>query len=174
MRCIGFAASLALCSCVGSMVRAPKPLPASGVVECTDTMEMPVAATLGAVASAAAFAYGMTHLDGALENGGIIWLPLLGGASVEMLVAGGLGYSYASECRDAKRRGAELARRNEVRAKARAEAGVLWKRAAAAARAENCTTVRELDPRVRELDVEFHAVVFERDVAIARCLAALE
>lgn len=171
MHSVYLAAALALSGCVPSMVRAPKQLPADGNVQCTDTMEVPLAAAAAAVVSAGAFAYAMTHPESTLDHGATYWAPLLGGASVDMLFAAGLGYSYAGDCRVAKRRGAELARRNEARAKARADAGTLWKRAAAAARADDCATVRELDPQIRELDVEFHAVVFGRDVAITRCLA---
>jgi hypothetical protein len=43
--------------------------------------------------------------------------------------------------------------------------------AAAAARRDDCEAVRTADVNVRDLDAEFHAVVFVRDVAIARCLA---
>lgn len=74
-------------------------------------------------------AYAVTHAEGAIEHGGVIWVPLLATASVDMLYAAGLGYSYALECRAAKRRGAEqaeLARRKEAKANARAEAGTLW------------------------------------------------
>ena len=46
----------------------------------------------------------------------------------------------------------------------------LTQRAQAAARADRCDEVRELDPKVKALDEDFHAVVFMRDVAIKRCL----
>lgn len=46
----------------------------------------------------------------------------------------------------------------------------LTKQAAAAARAWDCTQVQAIAPRVRELDLDFHVVVFMRDVAIQRCL----
>ena len=171
---IWFAAPLALCACLGSMVRAPEQIPASGVVECTDTMEVPIAAAIVAVASAGTFIYSMAHLEGAIDHGGVLWVPLLGTLSVDTLFAAGLGHSYVDECRDAKRRGAELVLRKHAQAEARAQAGTLWKRAASAARGDDCATVRELDPKIRELDVEFHDVVFARDVAIARCLATRE
>jgi hypothetical protein len=48
----------------------------------------------------------------------------------------------------------------------------LTKRAAAAARGADCTQVQAISPRVRDLDLEFHATVFMRDVAIQRCLRA--
>ncbi|HUS30913.1 MAG TPA: hypothetical protein VMZ53_20525 [Kofleriaceae bacterium] len=52
----------------------------------------------------------------------------------------------------------------------RAEAWELTKQAAAAARSADCTQVQAIDPRVRDLDLEFHGIVFLRDVAIRRCL----
>lgn len=55
----------------------------------------------------------------------------------------------------------------------RAQAWALTKEAAAAARHEDCASVRAADTTVRDLDAELHAVVFERDVAIARCLGRL-
>jgi hypothetical protein len=140
-------------------------------------MERPIVAAVAGIAGIGATAYLVTHPEGALQDGRVIWAPLLGTASVLVVVSAALGHSYALECRTAKRRGAEqaeLVRHKEAQAKARTEAGTLWKRAATAARADDCATVRELDPRIRELDVEFHAVVFARDVAIARCLATRE
>ncbi|HUS33333.1 MAG TPA: hypothetical protein VMZ53_32745 [Kofleriaceae bacterium] len=52
----------------------------------------------------------------------------------------------------------------------RAEAWALTKQAQDAARAGDCTTVATLDAQVAQIDASFHAVVFARDVAIARCL----
>lgn len=46
-----------------------------------------------------------------------------------------------------------------------------WIAGVVAARVDDCKTVRDLDAQIRALDVELHAVVFARDVAIARCLA---
>ena len=56
------------------------------------------------------------------------------------------------------------------RERRRAEAWELTKLAEAAARQADCTQVQAIDPRVRDLDLEFHGVVFMRDVAIQRCL----
>lgn len=173
MRRLLLVALLVLSACVANMTRAPKQLPADGIVDCTDSMEAPIAAWAVAAASAGALVYAMTHIEATIDNGGVIWAPVLGMLSFQGLYGAGLGHSYADECRAAKRHGAQVAeraRRNEAGATARAEAGRLWKRAAAAARADDCATVRELDPQIRELDVELHGVVFARDVAIARCL----
>jgi len=46
------------------------------------------------------------------------------------------------------------------------------KKAQAAARADRCDEVRDLDATVMMLDADFHEVVFSRDVAIKRCLEA--
>ena len=54
----------------------------------------------------------------------------------------------------------------------RAAAWDLTKQAADAARREDCTEVQAIDPRVRDLDRDFHMSVFMRDVAIQRCLRA--
>jgi hypothetical protein len=53
----------------------------------------------------------------------------------------------------------------------RPEAWALTQQAQAAARAGDCVRVHALDDEVLRLDHEFHAVVFVRDAAIARCLA---
>jgi hypothetical protein len=56
------------------------------------------------------------------------------------------------------------------RERRRAEAWELTKQAATAARSADCSQVQAIDPRVRELDVEFHGEVFLGDIAIRRCL----
>lgn len=57
------------------------------------------------------------------------------------------------------------------RERQRAAAWELTKQAADAARADDCTQVQAIAPRVRELDAEFYVSVFVRDVAITRCLS---
>lgn len=46
----------------------------------------------------------------------------------------------------------------------------MTERAAAAARAGDCATVKKFDPAVDALDATYHDTVFVRDAAIARCL----
>lgn len=172
---IAFAAPLALCACLSSMQRAPKQIPADGVVECTDSLETPAALSIAALVGIGALAYAMTDMEMVIDTGGVMWAPVLALSVAALGHASVTGLDYASECRAAKQRGAEQAqtyRREQARASARAEAGALWKRAAAAARADDCETVRSLDPQIKNLDLEFHAVVFSRDVAIARCLVS--
>lgn len=113
---------LALGGCVGSMVRAPKQIPATGVVECTDSRDIPIAATVVAGVLGAGVAYGLTDMEAVIENGGVFWFPLLGSSSATHLFAATEGFSHVTECRDAKRRGAELARRDAAKARARLEA----------------------------------------------------
>jgi hypothetical protein len=163
--------AIALCGCVLTMVRPPKELPADGVVECTDTMAVPFSGALGL----ALLATVVLNFDKVIETvdntgGPVIWIPLMTATFLYSLDAAVIGPRYVVECRDAKRRGAELARRKAEQAEARAKAGELWKLAAAAARSQDCATVLALDLKILELDVEFHAIVFARDVAIARCL----
>jgi hypothetical protein len=73
----------------------------------------------------------------------------------------------AFEVREVERQAA--ARQAEF---ARTTAWQTTKAAAAAARADDCPRVRELDAQVRALDRDLHDTVFVHDVAIARCLAA--
>jgi hypothetical protein len=54
----------------------------------------------------------------------------------------------------------------------RARAWSITKQAAERARAGDCPTVREREREVESVDAEFHATVFLRDAAIARCLEA--
>lgn len=121
---------VALCSCVGSMVRAPKQIPPDGVVECTDSMETPIEAAAVGVVSTGVALYAGTHPQDASDSGGIFWGPVLAVAGVTLLLSAAVGASHARECRAAKQRGAEAETKS--------------KQADAAARADDCATVREL------------------------------
>ncbi len=167
------AACVMLGGCAGSIVRAPKQIPSDGVVECTDSYETPLEAlALGVVSMSVAISAPAADPQGTVDSGGIMWVPVLGILGVDALIASAEGAASVRDCRDAKQRGAEIAEAARRKAEARAEAETEWKRAYAAARADDCATVRALDPQIRELDVEFHDVVFMRDVGIARCLVS--
>lgn len=171
MSCTWVAACVVLCGCAGSIVRAPKQIPSDGVVECTDSMETPLESlAVGVVSTSVAVAAPAADPQGTVDSGGIMWVPVLGILGVDALIAAAEGAASVLECREAKQRGAEIAEAARRKAEARAEAETQWKRAYAAARADDCATVRALDPQVRALDVEFHDVVFMRDVGITRCL----
>jgi len=76
----------------------------------------------------------------------------------------------AADARVRQQRDAE--QRTLARAARRERAIELAKKAATTARADDCATVTSVDAELRDVDVEYHDVVFARDVAIARCLAA--
>jgi hypothetical protein len=170
---IWLAACLALCACFGDFVRAPTQIPSDGVVECTDSMRTPVEiAAFGAAAVGGSVLYFRADPEGAVDSGGWLLAAALASSGLWALLTAPDAAREVHECREAKQRGAVVAGAARRKAAARAEAGEKWKRAAAAARADDCATVRELDPQIRALDVELHDVVFARDVAIARCLVA--
>lgn len=81
------------------------------------------------------------------------------------------GYVQFGRCQQRRLAvGRERERLRQTRRAAREEANRLTKLAAAAARADDCATVRRQAPDVLALDPEFYEVVFMRDVAIRRCL----
>lgn len=171
MRALACYVALGACA---RMAPPPKVMPADGIVQCTDSLDAPVTATVvsavafGAIALLASDQFIVALFESDLWLYYVALVPSIAITSGEVALR---GYQSAFACRDAKRRGAELAASTQARRDARAKAGALWKRGAAAARADDCATVRAVDPQIRELDDEFHAVVFSRDVAIARCLA---
>jgi hypothetical protein len=102
---IGWVVYIALCGCLSGFVRVPKETPADGKIECTDSMERPIALVIGAVVAAGLTAYAAMDFERTFDHGGIIWFPLLPVASLNMLITADFAHSYVVECRDAKRRG---------------------------------------------------------------------
>ena len=98
--------------------------------------------------------------DTEIIDAGIVFVPIA--------VIGALVFITTDRAANEPESGPHLTRRE----RRRAEAWELTKQAATAARSADCTQVQAIDPRVRELDLEFHGVVFMRDVAIQRCLRA--
>jgi hypothetical protein len=85
------------------------------------------------------------------------------------------GYWTRRDCSAGVESSARLAKERDAQDQAFARRQGAWsvtKQAAAAARAGDCASVNAADAQVRELDADFHATVFVRDVAIARCLGA--
>lgn len=97
------------------------------------------------------------HEDTILRTG-LVFVPIA--------VIGALVY-IATDEKAKEPQGPTLTRRE----KKRLEAWELTKQAGQAARERDCMQVEAIHPRVRELDLEFHGIVFMRDVAIQRCLA---
>lgn len=88
-------------------------------------------------------------------------------------IAATKGFTNVRACRDHQ---IELAfeerhaKRTAPNVHAHDEAWSLTKRAAVSARNGDCKSVVGVDRALRDIDPEFHATVFARDVAIARCL----
>jgi hypothetical protein len=137
-------------------------------------MDGPLGTVAVGLASIAAISLYVAAADpqDVLDSGGLAWVPAVGAFGFGALMAAADGAAAVRDCREATQSGAVIAEENQRKAASRATAAPYWKRAATAARADDCKTVRALDPQIRVLDVELHDVVFARDVAIARCLSA--
>jgi hypothetical protein len=98
-----------------------------------------------------------SHKD-AILTGGLVFVPIS--------VLGAMVYIATDKQAMATEHTPTLTRRE----RRRIEAWELTKQAKEAARSADCTQVQAIDPRVKDLDFDFHGVVFMRDVAIQRCL----
>jgi hypothetical protein len=148
----------------------------TGDIECTDDIGVPIFDMIAglAVIGFAAYVYQDLHedpnsRDDAIKVAGpILFLSGLAFGSAYY------GFKNVPRCRKARAQEREniailRQRRRELKA-ARGTAWAVTQRAAAAARAGDCETVKSLDGAVRTIDEEFHRVVFLADVAISRCL----
>lgn len=112
---------------------------------------------IGVLAAVTGAAIAPAHSD-TLTNIGLVFVPVS--------LFGALLYIATDEEAREEHHGPVVTRREQRRETAWA----LTKQAADAARVEDCTQVQAIDPRVRDLDTDFHTVVFMRDVGIQRCL----
>jgi hypothetical protein len=163
---------LSLTACSWYAKGSPKRRVRAAPIECTDSYVRPIADTVGVAASATVGA--MIVRDGECGALDCFAGPMFIALAPIMAFTALDGYAKVHACR-AKQHEIRIEmiaeRAAEERATARAAAWRITKHAAGAARAGNCDDVRASDRRVRELDAEFHATVFVRDVGIARCLA---
>jgi hypothetical protein len=100
------------------------------------------------------------------------------GAGLSLLAAGSVyaasalyGTGMAKQCEQLNDTFEQERIAHEVMLARRERAWALTREAAAAARTADCNKVVELNAQVRAVDGDFHASVFVRDAAIARCLA---
>ncbi|HEU0033799.1 MAG TPA: hypothetical protein VFQ53_24395 [Kofleriaceae bacterium] len=101
----------------------------------------------------------------------------LGSLVSAVMLLGGLAHAVSAahgregvaHCEALRAREAAAAHASTER---RAEAWRLTKLAIDAAAHDDCAVVKQQDARVRELDPDFHATVFARNVALQRCLEA--
>jgi hypothetical protein len=146
-------------------------------VQCTNDIGVPIFdMTVGAVAlGISAYTYKTNRDDQSSRDDAaklaaptLLLSALAFGASVygvKMVSACNKAYRLEREERATNRR------LREHRKGAWARAWAATQQAAAAARSGDCALVTKLEQFVRELDGEFHDIVFARDVAIARCFA---
>lgn len=142
-------------------------------LECQSDIGVPIVDLLTALAGGSlaiayhAWAQNETGLNQAIDNLGFATTMTIGAFAA----AGAIyGFSQVGTCDriEAAWRAEQVA--HAERGQARDAAWAATKQAAAAARAGDCATVARLDADVRTLDADFHATMFTRDVAIARCL----
>lgn len=145
---------------------------------CTNDIGLPIFdATVGLLAVAfTAYIYSSLREDkNARDSAGKIAAPIL---SLSALGFGSsvYGFKMVSNCNRVKKLERDelkvMGQQRRHRKEAWGRAWGITQRAALTARTGDCVTVIKLSAVVNALDEEFHAAVFARDVAIARCLAS--
>ena len=144
------------------------------LVDCTDHYIYPtIDATLWATVTAATIYWAKAGTFEDCEALGCTILPYGIATAIVMPLVAAHGFERVHACRETKTRIARdrlIEEAHAARERAREHAWMMTKEAMTAARAGNCEAVRTLGVKVRDEDVDFHATVFVRDVAIARCL----
>lgn len=187
MKVIAMLAALGVAGCSLIGVRGPpSPLPAHGMVTCSDSYVAPIkdsVVTGLAVLAIAAGTYSTAVAprdsgDGRGDGQGIVDISAGGFWIFTGLVLGlpyGLsaisGYSDVSRCNDAN--GPTRQRQLETDAAMVEQAEQLTNAAVLAARAGDCATMRQIALRLKNLDSHLHDTLFH-DPAITHCLAAVD
>ena len=132
--------------------------------------------TVGAVGLGAMTGEAYVHRNDA-DSAAFIWVAPLAIGVAAFTASAVYGFIEPGVCErtvaDQQRIQLEAAQRDErdrARFQARVQASARLRAAAEAARRGDCESVRAASDDVLAIDREFHAVVFVRDVAIARCL----
>jgi hypothetical protein len=162
-------------------VRGPsRPRSVDEPVECSDSTATPTGDLVVGLIGVGAVGLVVAHAreEPPQSPGAGVFLGFVALTGVVVGLVGGTsaayGYSTVSKCRRVKRAHAaayDAALAHDADRKRTLDTA--WERtqaAATAARSGDCATVTKLDAEVRAVDADFHATVFLRDVAIARCL----
>jgi hypothetical protein len=163
-----------LAGCTLAVNGPPKERKGAELVDCTTNYLAPVLDTIAFVAdSTATIVWAKSDTFDDCEALGCTILPFGVVGMIVLPLVAAHGFDLVHRCRTTKERVTRERAIEEAavkRADDRERAWRLTKQAATAARAGDCEAVREADKAVRAADEEFHATVFVRDVAIARCL----